>query len=134
MIRVLHVEDSDTDHELVRLALDEAAPGWSDRVDLARARSFDEGAKAARAADIVVLDLNLPGRRGEGLLQLLKSDKATRRLPVVVLSSSECPHDMARCYEAHAAAYVVKPATFQGLVELMGALEAFWLRHVALVY
>ena len=134
MVKILHVEDSDDDADLLEMALDQASPGWRSQVELRRARDFKEGLDAVRAdrPHLIVLDLNLPGRTGLELLRKLKSDPATKRTPVLVLSTSKASQDIITSYMNCAAAYLVKPSTFAGLVDIMAAMKSFWVSVASL--
>ena len=134
MIKILHVEDSDDDADLLTLALDAASPGWKSRASISRARDFHEGLRMVQAdrPHLIVLDLNLPGRTGTDLLKQLKSHAGTKEIPVVVLSTSGATADIVTSYQNCAAAYLVKPSTFAGLVDIMSAVEKFWIGAASL--
>ncbi len=89
---------------------------------------FDTPAKPS----MILLDLNLPGLSGFEVLAEIKNDKATRRIPVVVISSSGEAADVSRAYEAHANAYLRKPVGMDALNQLARALQQFWFRMVTL--
>lgn len=76
---------------------------------------------------VVLLDLKLPKLSGLDVLRRIKSDPRTRRIPVVMLTSSQDDRDIARCYEAGANSYIVKPIRFEHLVEAMRLVGLFWL-------
>lgn len=82
--------------------------------------------------DIVLLDLNLPGFSGLETLAELKADRALRRIPVVVLTTSKSQHEIDRCYELGAAAVLNKPMRLRDYREMLCAFERFWLGHVRL--
>jgi len=82
--------------------------------------------------DLVLLDLNLPRKDGRDVLRECKQDDRLRRIPIVVLTSSEAEADIARAYDLHANSYVVKPVDLDGFLEILQGLEAFWLRVVTL--
>ncbi|WP_201740182.1 response regulator [Salinigranum halophilum] len=79
--------------------------------------------------DLVLLDLNLPGRSGFEVLDALR-DRASSHTPVVVLSSSENPEDIAAAYEAGANAYVMKPTDPDTFIETVVATMRFWIPEV----
>jgi CheY-like chemotaxis protein len=128
--RVLHIEDNDGDADLVMLALDRASDDWRTRSKIIRARDFAEGITAVmdERPHVLLLDINLPGRSGHDLLAKVKSHRATRHIPVIILSTSADKREIAMCYRQHASAYLTKPTTFKGLVDMMLAVEQFWLR------
>ena len=75
---------------------------------------------------LILLDLNLPGMGGLGLLRTIKTDPRLRAIPVVVLTSSR--HDSDRClaYELGASGYVVKPIDFEEFVRAVQIVERYW--------
>ena len=77
---------------------------------------------------LIVLDLNLPKKSGFEVLQFVKRDEVLRRIPVLVLSSSQNPEDIAKAYDLHANCYVTKPANFEAFFNAIKALEYFWVR------
>lgn len=76
--------------------------------------------------DMVLLDLNMPGKSGHDVLEEIRADSRLRRLPVVVLTSSEDERDIGRCYDQHANAYVVKPMGLSGFRKVADSLNRFW--------
>jgi CheY-like chemotaxis protein len=78
---------------------------------------------------LVLLDLKLPRRSGLEVLAWLRNrHDSLRRLPVVVLTSSKQSSDVNRAYELGANSYLVKPVAFDGLLELVKALNGYWIR------
>ena len=94
-------------------------------------RQEDEYADAPRP-DLVLLDLNMPRKDGKAVLESMQADEGLRRIPVVVLTSSESEADIARSYELNANAYLTKPVDFDGFVEIVDRIEAFWFQVVKL--
>jgi chemotaxis family two-component system response regulator Rcp1 len=86
----------------------------------------------ARRPGIVLLDLNLPRMNGHEVLEELKNDEDLRRIPVVVLTSSENEEDVLRSYNLHANSYVTKPVGLQEFAKVVRAIEGFWLTIVEL--
>lgn len=80
--------------------------------------------------DLILLDLNMPRMSGEDVLEEIKSDEALRRIPVVVLTSSEAEEDIVQSYDLHANAYLTKPVDFDGFLDIVGRIEEFWLTVV----
>lgn len=76
---------------------------------------------------LVLLDLNLPGTDGREVLSLMKSAPGLRRIPVIVLTTSDAKEDIHRCYDAGANSYVKKPVDLVGFVEAMARLKEYWL-------
>ena len=75
---------------------------------------------------IVLLDLNMPKKDGREALAEMKSDPELRNIPVVVLSTSKAEEDVLRTYDLGVAGFVVKPVSFEGLVELIAGLANYW--------
>lgn len=78
------------------------------------------------AADLVLLDLNMPLMDGREVLMLIRQDENTRHIPVVMLSTSDGENDIRECYRLGANSYIVKPRSFSHLVEAMSAIESYW--------
>jgi len=113
-MKVLLVEDSATDVTLFRMALRSLPASFelsvADDGDRALTLLHDGGTRSgARRPDYIVLDLNLPRRDGFEILGEIKSDPLLSGIPVIVLSSSRGPDEVARAYDLQAAAYFVKP-------------------------
>ena len=81
---------------------------------------------------LIVLDLNLPKKSGFEVLRFVKGDKMLKRIPVIVLSSSQNPKDVARAYDLRANCYLTKPTNFEAFLNVVKALEYFWLRIASL--
>jgi CheY-like chemotaxis protein len=69
---------------------------------------------------------------GQEVLAEIKEDEQLRRIPVVVLTSSDAEEDIVKSYEMHANAYLTKPVDFDGFLEVVQTLEDFWLEVVRL--
>ncbi|MFC4447549.1 response regulator [Halorussus aquaticus] len=82
--------------------------------------------------DLILLDLNLPRKDGTEVLEEIDEDRELRRIPVVVLTSSEAEEDIAKSYELHANAYITKPVDIDQFIEVAQNLEQFWLSIVKL--
>jgi len=131
---VLLVEDNPGDVRLTREAFPE---GDALRVvpdgeaALAYLRGRGEYADAPRP-DVVLLDLNLPGTDGEGVLAAMADEEGIPQVPVVVLTSSDDAEDVARAYDLGASAYVTKPVDPEAFVEAVRAVRTFWLEAATL--
>lgn len=80
--------------------------------------------------DLVLLDLNLPGKDGREVLAEVKEDPILRSIPVVVLTSSNHQRDVQRANELHADGYIIKPGSLDQLIAVMRSLENSWSRTV----
>lgn len=136
-IEVLVVEDSPADVRLTREALKDARVrnNISVAVDGVDALNFlhRRGRHAdAPAPDLILLDLNLPRKDGLEVLQEIKADDYLRRIPVVVLTTSQADQDILRSYQLNANAYVTKPVDLEQFLEVVKSIEGFWLQVVKL--
>jgi len=86
----------------------------------------DDYADAPRP-DIVLLDLNLPRKSGHEVLEELHGDSNRRRIPVVVLTSSDAEMDIVKSYDLCASGYLTKPVDPNEFIEIIQDLERFWL-------
>jgi two-component system response regulator len=134
VVRILLVEDNPGDAQLVRLALAEALPSARLLVvadgEAALARLGEEGPPP----DLMLLDLNLPRLSGHEVLAAVRAseDAPVRRLPVVVLSSSQAEADVLRSYELGASSHLAKPADVDELFALVETLARYWFGAVTL--
>lgn len=136
-IQVLMVEDNPDDVLLTREALKDAKVHCNLHVveDGVQAMEFlkkrGEFADSPRP-DIILLDLNLPRKDGREVLVDIKSDESLRMIPVVVLTTSESPDDIARAYNSHVNCYITKPVDFDQFVKVVRSIEDFWFTVVKL--
>ncbi|MGB0694179.1 MAG: response regulator [Rhodospirillaceae bacterium] len=82
--------------------------------------------------DLVLLDLNLPRKDGREVLQEMKGDADLRRIPVIVLTTSQADADIQKSYDLHANCYIVKPVDFDKFIEVVHGIEQFWCSMVKL--
>lgn len=133
---VLVVEDNPAEVVLTEEAFAELDAGHT----LLVARGGDEALRMLRErarrprserVDLVLLDLNLPGRDGLSVLRELKSDPELRTTPVLVLSTSTNPRDVEEALALHANAYLAKPLGLQEFLRIIEHVHAFWLVSAA---
>jgi CheY-like chemotaxis protein len=86
----------------------------------------------APTPDLVLLDLNLPRRNGREVLAEIKGDPGLRRIPVVILTTSDAEEDVIAAYDLHANAYVRKPVDFEQFVAAVRAIDDFFITVVRL--
>ena len=134
---ILMVEDNpgDVDLTLESLALGKVHNRLSvaENGDEAMAFLRREGRHAgAPRPDLVLLDLNLPGKSGLEVLAELKADEGLKSIPVVILTSSKAEEDIARSYRLHANCYVTKPVDFDQFSHVVRSVEDFWFSVVRL--
>jgi chemotaxis family two-component system response regulator Rcp1 len=82
--------------------------------------------------DIILLDLNLPRKDGRELLAEIKKDEELKRIPVVVLTSSNAEADITMAYQLHANSYLRKPLDLSEFVVMIQSFEQFWLTRAIL--
>jgi CheY-like chemotaxis protein len=80
----------------------------------------------AQRPDLILLDLNLPKRNGREVLAEFKADPDLRRIPVVIITSSDGEEDILSAYNNHANCYVVKPLDLKQFVSVVKSIEDFW--------
>jgi CheY-like chemotaxis protein len=81
---------------------------------------------------LILLDLNMPKKDGREALKEIKSDPNLRRIPVVIMTTSQAEEDIFRSYDFGASSFITKPVTFDRLVELMRTLGEYWVEFVEL--
>ncbi|HEX4892301.1 MAG TPA: response regulator [Hyphomicrobiaceae bacterium] len=92
-----------------------------------------EGRHASRTLPgLILLDLNMPRMDGRTALMHMKADRAFRRIPVIILTTSTAEEDIQRTYDLGVSAYMPKPGSYSELLELVESLNAYWMRYVAL--
>jgi CheY-like chemotaxis protein len=136
-IEILLVEDSPADVDLTREALEDAKVSNNlnvvDDGEQALAYLRREGPYAEQPRpDLILLDLNLPRKDGREVLAEIKDDPDLRRIPVVILTTSEAEQDILRSYDLHANCYVTKPVDLERFITVVRSIEDFWLAIVKL--
>lgn len=86
----------------------------------------------APIAGLILLDLNMPKMDGREALTIIKNDAVLRSIPVVVLTTSAEEDDVFYAYRLGVSSYISKPVTFEGLVNVVKVLNAYWLEVVEL--
>lgn len=76
--------------------------------------------------DLILLDLNLPGKDGREILREIKEDQQLRHIPVIVLTTSNDPQDVQRCYASFANCYITKPIDMPTFTLVIKQIEQFW--------
>lgn len=131
---VVQAEDDDDHAELLELAWEDLSPD----AELVRVRDGASLLDYLTHLDpnrerpiLILLDLKMPGMNGFDVLQALKGGVETRRIPVVVLSSSSADRDVKRAYDEHANGYVIKAGNQHDFVKV---LMRFWGRFNVLAF
>ncbi|BAZ31569.1 response regulator receiver protein [Cylindrospermum sp. NIES-4074] len=136
-IEVLLVEDNPGDAQLIRIALEDSKVSINLNVveDGVEAMAFlrkQEKYHQVPNPDIVLLDLNLPKKDGREVLAEIKADTVLRRIPVVVLTTSQAEEDILKAYSLAANCYITKPVDFDQFVKIVQSIENFWFAIVKL--
>ncbi len=131
LTELLLVEDSPGDVRLTREALKDAPiPSHLSVVsDGEEALAFlhRQGRFAnAPSPDLILLDLNLPKKDGREVLADIKTDPVLKRIPVVVLTTSQAEQDIARAYDLHANCYITKPMDLDKFLSTIREIHRFW--------
>lgn len=131
---ILIVDDNAADVDLIRrlLSAEPSAPALLVAEDGAAALRMLRETCASALPDLILLDLNLPGKSGLQVLAELKEDPALRLIPIVVLSSSNADRDVAGAYRLHANCYFTKPMDIDRFAEALHSIEDFWLSRAIL--
>ncbi len=131
---IMLVEDSPEDFEAVRRAFKKAEVSTS----LVRFESGDEALnylfnrepdgvnKTPPLPSLILLDLNLPGLDGRGVLHKIKGDSALHTIPIIVFTTSRDEKDVDFCYEHGANGYIQKPICMEELVSTLRRFHSFW--------
>ena len=132
---ILLVEDSEDDVELAlrafrraKVAGDiEVVGDGAEAIDYLHASGAHAGRDTGIKPDVVLLDLKLPKIGGIEVLKRVRADERTRRIPIVVLTTSVEKTDLVSCYDAGANGFVRKPVDFGEFVEAAGHIGTYWL-------
>jgi len=138
-ITILMADDDDDDRRLTREALLEGrlandlrfVENGEELMDYLRRQGAYSGTDAPRPG-LILLDLNMPRKDGRTVLKEIKSDPELRQIPVVVLTTSQADEDIYKSYDLGVNSYIVKPVTFEALVDILQTLEKYWFEIVEL--
>ena len=136
-ISILLVEDNPGDIRLTKEAFKEGKMNNELNVvmngedALAYLRKEDNYA-LARLPDLILLDLNMPKMGGKEVLKVIKEDQNLKRIPVVVLTTSEAEKDIAMTYDLHANCYITKPVDMMQFIDVVKSIEDYWFTVVKL--
>ncbi|CAN5295503.1 response regulator [soil metagenome] len=132
---ILLVEDNQDDEELALLAFMQGkiinevvvARDGLEALDYLFGTGKYAGRDASLLPQVMLLDLKMPKLDGLGVLRQVRADPRTRRLPVVILTSSREDEDLMRSYDLGANSYVNKPVDFDQFAEAVRQLQVYWL-------
>ena len=136
-IEVLLVEDNSGDVRLMQEALKDSKvrnhlhvvnDGEDAMLFLRRQGKYS----GAPEPDLVLLDLNLPGKDGREVLAEVKQDPLLKHIPVVIVTTSSAEEDILKSYGLHANCYITKPVNFDQFIKVVHSIEDFWFTIVKL--
>lgn len=139
-ITILYADDDPEDRMLVQDAWEESrlrnalhfVEDGEELMDYLNRRGKFEHLAGQPLPGLILLDLNMPRKDGREALREIKADPALRKIPVVVLTTSKAEEDILRAYDLGVSSFIVKPVTFQSLVEVTVALRRWWFEIVEL--
>ena len=139
LIDILYVEDDELDVQLAKTALEYVSKPGTFAIHV-----VDDGEKAmqflnkigeyekAVSPDIILLDLNLPKVHGRDVLKSIKETDRFRKIPVIILTTSQLQEDIDISYALGASGYLTKPSELLDYREKFKAFNDFWLTRVSL--
>ncbi len=139
-ITILMADDSEDDRFLAREALKESRvlnnlreveDGEELMQYLHRVGGFADPAVSPRPG-LILLDLNMPRKNGREALQEIKADASLRRIPIVVLTTSQDEADVLQSYDLGVSSFITKPVSFEALVEVMKTIGKYWIEIVSM--
>ncbi len=134
---ILLVEDSPSDVLIIREALSEVVFNNNlvvveDGVAAVDYLSCRGSYKGSQRPDLILLDINLPKKNGREVLSEIKCDPNLKKIPVVVLTTSNSRSDIEDAYQLNANCYVVKPIDFEKFIQVVQSICNFWFNIVSL--
>lgn len=137
---ILIVEDSVEDYEATIRAFNKSGlanpiircESGDDALDFLHRRGPYKEPKDSPVPGIILLDLNMPGIDGRDVLKEIKSNPALKKIPVVVLTTSNDTRDIEQCYAEGANSYICKPVNVIGFFEAIQRLKDYWFEIVVL--
>lgn len=139
-ITILMADDDADDRRLTRDALEESrlandlrfVENGEELLDYLRHQGKYTDAEKNPRPGLILLDLNMPRKDGRTALKEMKADPDLRQIPVTVLTTSKADEDIFRSYDLGVNSYIVKPVTFEALVDILQTLEKYWFEIVEL--
>lgn len=133
---ILYVEDQPEDAELVGRALEKTNLKLSflrlkdghDALDYLFVRGKYEDRDPYKLPRLIILDIKVPKISGLEVLKLLRQNPKTRRIPVIIFSSSDQPEDIHKAYEYGVSSYLVKPGKYSEMKNVIAQIVNYWLR------
>lgn len=137
--RILLVEDNPGDIRLTQEALKESQTNIHLDVVSDGEQAIDFLLRRNKFTDairphIVLLDLNLPKKNGIEVLKEVKFNDSLKKIPVIVLTTSDADHDINKAYGLHANCYILKPVDFDDFAKVIKLIETYWFNTVQLTF
>ena len=139
-VTILLADDDPDDRILAQEAFEESrlmnrlemVEDGEELMDYLYSRGKYAGEAAKPRPSLILLDLNMPRKDGREALKEIKSCPELRRIPVVVLTTSKAEEDILRTYELGVNSFIVKPVTFDGMVDVLNTLGKYWFEIIEL--
>ena len=136
-IDILIIEDNEGDARLIKEVLSDGkiANLLHNVKDGVQAMEFlrKKGAYAnVVKPDLIILDLNLPKKDGREVLSEIKNDPELKKIPVVIMTTSQAEEDILKSYNLHANCYITKPIDLNQFIKVVKSIEEFWFSIVKL--
>ncbi|MDD5304248.1 MAG: response regulator [Elusimicrobia bacterium] len=139
-VQLIIAEDDEDDYFLTKSAFEKAGmrneilwvKNGEDLLDLLKHRGAYAGGRSDGGPRLVILDLNMPRMDGREALERIKADPELRRVPIIVMTTSNAEEDIVRSYDQGACSFIHKPVTFADFVAAANLLKRYWLEMVEL--
>jgi CheY-like chemotaxis protein len=139
-ITILYADDDAEDRMLVQDAMEEArvandlhfVEDGEELMDYLHRRGKYTHLAGEALPGLILLDLNMPRKDGREALGEIKGDPKLRSIPIVILTTSKAEEDICRAYDLGVNSFIVKPVSFNSLVEVTRALTRYWFEIVEL--
>ena len=130
--RIVYADDDADDRLLVQEAFEENNAAY--KLDLVEdgVQLLDYLKSSETNPSLILLDINMPRKDGTQVLAELKANPRWRHIPVVMFTTSKSPEDVRKCYDLGANSFIVKPSSFQDLLNVTDVIVKYWLETVAL--
>jgi CheY-like chemotaxis protein len=139
-VLILMADDDPDDRMLTREAFEEShllntfetVEDGEELMDYLLSRGKYSGVAAKPRPGLILLDLNMPRKDGREALKEIKSSAELRRIPVIMMTTSKSDEDIIRTYDLGVNSFIVKPVTFEGMVDVLKTLGKYWFEIVEL--